>query len=108
MRGSSLSGWVNPPCCERGLTNVPKRGIIGRRTTWEGECLEHEQIERINELARKKKTVGLTADELEEQAQLRAQYLREFRANMEDTLRRVRGEQADGSYKPLVKKDKLN
>ena len=33
--------------------------------------MEHEQIERINELARKKKTVGLTADELEEQAQLR-------------------------------------
>ena len=52
--------------------------------------------------------MGLTADELEEQAQLRAQYLREFRANMEDTLRRVRVEQADGSYKPLVKKDRPN
>ena len=55
--------------------------------------------------------VGLAftqVDELEEQAQLRAQYLREFRANMEDTLRRVRVEQADGSYKPLVKKDKVN
>lgn len=70
--------------------------------------MEHKQIERINELARKKKTVGLTADELEEQAQLRAQYLREFRANMEDTLKRVRVEQADGSYKPLVRKEKLN
>ena len=70
--------------------------------------MEHEKIERINELARKKKTVGLTAAEQEDQAELRAQYLREFRANMEDTLRRVRVEQADGTYKPLVKKDKLN
>ncbi len=70
--------------------------------------MEHEQIERINELARKKKTVGLTQQEAEEQAQLRAQYLREFRANMEATLSRVRVEQADGSYQPLVKKEKLN
>ena len=66
--------------------------------------MEHEKIERINELARKKKTVGLTPSEVEEQAALRAQYIREFRENMEDTLRRVRMEQADGTYKPLVKK----
>ena len=70
--------------------------------------MEHEQIERINELARKKKTVGLTQAEVEEQAALRKQYLAEFRANMEDTLRRVRVEQADGTYKPLVKRDKPN
>ncbi|MBR1409261.1 MAG: DUF896 domain-containing protein [Clostridia bacterium] len=70
--------------------------------------MEHEKIERINELARKKKTIGLTPMELEEQAQLRRQYLDEFRANMEETLKRVRVEQADGTYKPLVKKDKLN
>lgn len=66
--------------------------------------MEHEKIERINELARKKKTVGLTAQELEEQAQLRQQYLREFRANMEETLKMVRVEQEDGTYKPLEKK----
>lgn len=70
--------------------------------------MEHEQIERINELARKKKTIGLTEAEALEQAQLRAQYLREFRANMEATLKAVRVEQADGSYKPLVRKNKLN
>ena len=70
--------------------------------------MEHEQIERINELARKKKSVGLTPAEVEEQAALRKQYLAEFRANMEDTLRRVRVEQEDGTYKPLVKREKLN
>lgn len=66
--------------------------------------MEHEKIERINELARKKKTIGLTEEELSEQAELRAQYLREFRENMEATLRAVRVEQADGTYKPLEKK----
>lgn len=70
--------------------------------------MEHEKIERINELARKKKTIGLTPAELEEQAVLRRQYLDEFRANMEETLKRVRVEQEDGTYKPLVKRDKLN
>ena len=70
--------------------------------------MEHEKIMRINELARKKKTIGLTEAELKEQAELRAQYLAEFRANLEDTLSRVRVEQADGTYKPLVRKDKLN
>ena len=70
--------------------------------------MEKEQIERINELARKKKSVGLTAEELEEQAALRAQYLKEFRANMEATLQAVRVEQEDGTYKPLVKKEKLH
>ena len=66
--------------------------------------MEHEKIERINELARKKKSVGLTEAELAEQSELRAQYLREFRENMEATLKAVRVEQADGTYKPLEKK----
>lgn len=67
--------------------------------------MEKEQIERINELARKKRTVGLTAAELEEQAALRAQYLKEFRQNMIATLESVRVEQEDGSYVPLKKKN---
>jgi len=69
--------------------------------------MDKAQIERINELARKKKAEGLTEAELAEQAALRAQYLKEFRANMEATLQAVRVEQADGTYKPLEKK-KLN
>jgi len=66
--------------------------------------VEHEQIARINELARKSRTTGLSEPEAEEQRRLRAQYLREFRANMEQTLQNVRVEQEDGSYAPLPKK----
>jgi len=69
--------------------------------------MDKAQIERINELARKKKAEGLTEEELKEQAELRAQYLREFRANMEETLKMVRVEQEDGTYKPLVKKEQV-
>ena len=66
--------------------------------------MEHEQIARINELARKSRTVGLTEAEAEEQKRLRAQYLLEFRANMEQTLQNVMVEQEDGAYLPLKKK----
>ena len=68
-----------------------------------GGFMEHEQILRINELAKKKKTVGLTAEEAEEQAALRKQYIAEYRANVEAQLKNVLVEQEDGSYKPLVK-----
>lgn len=70
------------------------------------EKMEHEKIQRINELAKKKKEVGLTDEEAEERKALHAQYIKEYRAQVEDTLKRVRVEQADGSYKPLVKKEK--
>ena len=66
--------------------------------------MDKAQIERINELARKKKAEGLTEEETKEQAALRAQYLKEFRANMEATLQAEGVEQADGTYKPLEKK----
>ena len=41
--------------------------------------MKREQIDRINELAHKKKSVGLTDEELEEQAKLRALFLEDFR-----------------------------
>ena len=68
--------------------------------------MEHEKILRINELAKKKKEDGLTDEEAEERKTLHAQYIKEFREQTEATLKRVRVEQDDGSYKPLVKKEK--
>lgn len=66
--------------------------------------MEREKIERINELARKKKTVGLTQQEAEEQALLRREYLDGFRANMEDILKNTVIQRPDGSKVPLQKK----
>lgn len=63
-----------------------------------------ERVARINELARKKRTEGLTDEELQEQQQLRAEYLRDFRNGMEQMLESIVVEQPDGSTKPLDKK----
>ena len=67
--------------------------------------MDKKDIDRINELARKAKTVGLNEVEEAERAALRAQYLLEFRANMRATLDSVLVEQEDGTYQPLKKKD---
>ena len=41
-----------------------------------------KKIERINELARKKKTVGLTGEEKVEQAELRQEYIEGYRRSL--------------------------
>ena len=66
--------------------------------------MEKQKIDRINELARKKKTVGLTEAEVREQAALRREYLDGFRANMEAVLAGVVIQNPDGSRTPLQKK----
>lgn len=66
--------------------------------------MEHEKILRINELARKKKTTGITDGELEELQALRKEYLAAFRENMIATLENVYIENPDGSTEKLQKK----
>ena len=66
--------------------------------------MDKAQIERINELARKQKAGGLSEAEREEQAQLRAQYIREMRAHMEAQLEMVLIENEEGVYEKLQKK----
>ena len=45
-----------------------------------------EQLDRINELARKKRTVGLTEAELAEQKELYKIFLEDFRARLKQQL----------------------
>ncbi|GHU78017.1 UPF0291 protein [Clostridia bacterium] len=66
--------------------------------------MERSDIERINELSRKQRSVGLTPVEAAEQKVLRQQYLAEFRQSMIATLDSVRVEQEDGTYTPLQHK----
>lgn len=49
-----------------------------------------ELIKRINELANKSKTIGLTELEKEEQQSLRQEYISIFRGNMKETLMNVK------------------
>lgn len=66
--------------------------------------MEKKDVDRINELARKMKSVGLTEDELEEQKRLRAQYLKEFRDNMKATLENTYLMRPDGTKEKLKRK----
>ena len=70
--------------------------------------MEKKDIERINELARKKKTVGLTASEVEEQQRLRRAYIDGFKENLKATLDQVYIERENGCYEKLRKKPPKN
>lgn len=63
--------------------------------------MEKEKIERINALAKKKKEVGLTEDEAREQATLREEYLRDFRASFGKVLENTVIQYPDGSRTAL-------
>ena len=45
--------------------------------------MEQTKIDRINELARKKKAEGLTEEELAEQALLRKQYIKGYKSTLQ-------------------------
>lgn len=66
--------------------------------------MNREQIARINELAQKKKTVGLTEAELQEQQALRRQYIDEFKANLKATLDNTYIQNPDGTKEKLRQK----
>ena len=63
--------------------------------------MEKAKIERINALARKSKTEGLTAEELAEQKALRDEYISEFRAQFQNTLDHTVIQYPDGSRQKL-------
>lgn len=72
--------------------------------------MEKSKIDRINELAKKKKETGLTEAEAAEQAALRAEYIKEFRAQFGSILENTVVEYPDGSRKslPELKVEKKN
>ena len=61
-------------------------------------------INRINELARKSKTVGLTDEEKEEQAVLRAEYIKNVRESLRANLNNISIVEKDGRVTDLGKK----
>lgn len=67
--------------------------------------MEKEKIERINALARKRKTEGLTPEEQEEQEALRQEYLAGFRKNLQELLDHTVIQEPDGTRHALKQKD---
>ncbi len=67
-----------------------------------------EKIKRINELAKKAKTQGLTAKESQEQQKLRQEYIESYRRNLEAQLGSIIIQNPDGSRRKLTKKNENN
>jgi len=63
--------------------------------------MDKKMIDRINELARKKKSEGLTDAETAEQKELYKVYLAEIRGQFSQTLDNVSVKEADGRVIPF-------
>lgn len=66
--------------------------------------MDQNKINRINELARKSKTIGLTPAEKQEQQMLRNEYINEFRNSLKSTLDSIVIVDEKGNKKPLKQK----
>ncbi|MGI6094361.1 MAG: DUF896 domain-containing protein [Lachnospiraceae bacterium] len=59
--------------------------------------MEEQKIKRINELAHKSKSVGLTEEEKVEQQHLRREFIESFKMNLKCQLDNIDVEQEDGT-----------
>jgi 5-formyltetrahydrofolate cyclo-ligase len=66
--------------------------------------MDNIKIDRINTLANKQKSVGLTEEEKQEQAALRKEYIETIRENLRANLNNISIKEADGSITDLGKK----
>ena len=60
-----------------------------------------ERVKRINELAQKSRTVGLTEEEKAEQQRLRQEYVKAFRAGLDGMLDGVFAAGQNGEAVPI-------
>ncbi len=63
--------------------------------------MDKKMIERINELAKKKREQGLSDEELREQKELYKVYLSEIRGQFSSTLDNVSVKDSDGKVMPF-------
>lgn len=67
--------------------------------------MKQERIDRINVLARKAKTEGLTPEEEKEREMLRKEYIEAYRASLRSQLESIRVVDDKGNKRPLKKKN---
>lgn len=77
---------------------------LHKKTEVRSDKMDQNRINRINELARKSKTVGLTPEEKQEQQRLRNEYINEFRNSLKSTLDSIVIMDEKGNKRPLKQK----
>lgn len=68
--------------------------------------MDQKKIDRINELAKKSKSEGLTAEEKIEQAELRSEYIAAFKASLVSSLENTYIVDEKGNKTKVQKKKK--
>ncbi len=69
--------------------------------------MTQEKIDRINELAHKSKSVGLTEEEKKEQALLRREYIDSFKASLVGQLENTYIVDKNGNKKRIKRKNNV-
>lgn len=70
--------------------------------------MEQKKIDRINELAKKQKGVGLTEAEKAEQFALRREYIEAYKKSLISELNNIRIVEPDGTKHKIVPKNTSN
>ena len=99
---------IAPSCClvkrataaGRGIPVILYHILSNRRT-----ARTNEKIARINELAKKSKTTGLTDAEKAEQQALRQEYVADVKASLRAQLNNTSIKEPDGTVHKLGKKN---
>jgi uncharacterized protein YnzC (UPF0291/DUF896 family) len=66
--------------------------------------MEQKKIDRINELAKKQKSEGLTEAEKKEQFELRREYIEAYKKSLIEQLDNIRFVEPDGSQHKIIPK----
>ena len=85
------------------LMNLPWPELLKAEMRYK---MTQDKINRINELARKKKSVGLTEEEFREQAILRREYIESYKQSLVAQLENTYILEPDGTKRKVTKRDK--
>ena len=99
--------WYN---ATKGCCGLCKRARRALPILTKGDCpsMEKSKIDRINALAKKAKSIGLTERETAERDALRKEYLADMRASFKQQLDATYVQTADGAKIPYAEYAKLN
>lgn len=85
-------------------TNTPWHARLREETRYKN--MEQKKIDRINELAKKQKTAGLSEEEKTEQAILRKEYIEAYKRSLVSQLENLYFIEPDGTKTKVVPKDR--
>lgn len=85
-------------------TNTPWHARSREETRYKN--MEQKKIDRINELAKKQKTAGLSEEEKTEQAILRKEYIEAYKRSLVSQLENLYFVEPDGTKTKVVPKDR--